>query len=97
VPVPGGESWRRAVDLSGTTHLATLAAAYACGVIQDHPYCGGNKRVGLLAAVTFLTLNGLELAASDAEILTVIVGVAAGLAAEANLATWLRRHTVRAS
>ena len=79
-----------------TTDLPTLAAAYACGLIQNHPYRDGNKRVGLLTMVTFLALNGLELDAGDPEILTVIVGVAASRVTEADLATWLRRHTVPA-
>lgn len=79
-----------------TTDLSTLAAACACGLIQNHPYRDGNKRVGLLTMVTFLTLNGLELDARDPEILTVIVGVAASRVTEVDLATWLRRHTVPA-
>lgn len=76
------------------TDLASLAAAYAFGLIQNHPYRDGNKRVGLLTMVTFLSLNGEELDATESEILTIILGVAASRVTEANLAGWLRRHTV---
>ena len=35
-----------------------LAAAYAFGLVKNHPYRDGNKRIGFLAMATFLGLNG---------------------------------------
>jgi len=35
-----------------------LAAAYACGIIRNHPFVDGNKRTGLVVAATFFLLNG---------------------------------------
>ena len=37
--------------------LATLAAAYAFGLVKNHPFVDGNKRVALIAAITFLGLK----------------------------------------
>ena len=37
------------------------AAAYLFFIIKDHIFCDGNKRTGMIAAFTFLDLNGLEI------------------------------------
>jgi death on curing protein len=42
--------------------------------------------------VVFLGLNGYDLDAPDAEIVTVMVSVAAGHTSETQLAGWLRRR-----
>ena len=34
--------------------MAELAAAYAFGIAQNHPFVDGNKRTSLLALYTFL-------------------------------------------
>ena len=72
--------------------LAELAAAYAFGLVRDHPYVDGNKRVGLVALVAFLDLNGSELVASDGEAVELIMGLASGTVTEAQAAEWVRRH-----
>lgn len=38
-----------------------MAAAYAFHIAQDQPFVDGNKRTGLLAAIVFLDLNGVEI------------------------------------
>ena len=40
------------------TDVPMLAAAYAFGLVKNHPYRDGNKRIGFLAMVTFLGVNG---------------------------------------
>ncbi len=40
--------------------LAALAAAYAYGIARDRPFIDGNKRTALVAARTFLLLNGVK-------------------------------------
>src|SRR6266850_7258999 len=47
--------------------LASLASAYAFGIARDHPFVDGNKRTALVAARTFLVLNGTNLEASQDE------------------------------
>ncbi len=37
------------------------AAAYLFFIIKDHIFCDGNKRTGMIAAFTFLDLNGIEI------------------------------------
>ena len=55
--------------------LPTLAAAYAFGLITNHPYRDGNKRIGFLALVTFLEMHGLMFTATDAEVVAEILGL----------------------
>lgn len=74
--------------------LALLAAAYGFGIATNHPYRDGNKRAAFLAMATFAGLNGFEIEASEAEVVTVMVGVAAGQLKERQLADWLRAHLV---
>ena len=75
--------------------VATLAAAYGFGLAKNHPYRDGNKRIGFLALATFLGLNGYELQATDADVVTEIVALAAGEVSEAQLAEWVRGHSAR--
>jgi death on curing protein len=37
-----------------------MAAAYAFHIAQNQPYVDGNKRTGVVAALTFLKVNGVE-------------------------------------
>ena len=69
--------------------IPDLAASYAFGLIGNHPYVDGNKRVGLVAMVAFLDRNGYELAASDFEVVEVVLSVAAGDLTEPALADWV--------
>lgn len=74
---------------------ADLAASYAFGFVKNHPYRDGNKRIGFLAMVTFLGVNGLEFSATQAEVVTAIVALADGRLSEDALADWIRGRTSR--
>jgi death-on-curing protein len=72
-----------------TTSLPDVAASYGFGLIRNHPYVDGNMRIGLVALAAFLDLNGYELTASDAEVVEVVLSVAAGHLTEPSLAEWV--------
>jgi death-on-curing protein len=55
-----------------------LAAAYAFGIVRNHPFVDGNKRAALVTAELFLALNGVKLAADDAECVKTFLALAAG-------------------
>jgi death-on-curing protein len=76
--------------------LALLAAAYGFGFVKNHPYRDGNKRIGFLAVVTFLGINGCDLDATDADVVSEIVALADGRVSEGELAEWIRQHTRKA-
>ena len=73
--------------------LAALAAAYGYGLARNHPYNDGNKRVAFVVMAVFLGLNGLDITASEADVVTIIAALAAGRIDEETLADWLRLHT----
>jgi death-on-curing protein len=73
--------------------LATLAAAYLFGLVKNHAYVDGNKRVGFAAAATFQRLNGLRLTASESDAYDAVIEVVEGSRTESDLARWLRENT----
>ncbi len=73
--------------------LATLAAAYLFGLVKNHAYVDGNKRVGFAAAATFLRLNGLRLTASESDAYDAVIGTVEGSRTESDLADWIRENT----
>ncbi len=72
--------------------LSSLAAAYGYGILRNHPYRDGNKRVAFLTMLVFLGLNGFEFVAEEADVVTVMVAAAADSCSEADLARWIRSH-----
>jgi len=77
--------------------MAALAAAYGFGLVRNHPYRDGNKRIGFLAVVMFLGINRVAFHASDAEVVTEIVMLAEGRVSEEQLAAWIRRQSTSTS
>ena len=74
---------------------AAVAAAYAFGFVSNHPYRDGKKRVGFLAMITFLGLNGLDFDAPEPDVVTRILMLADGSLSEEQLAEWIRSHIHR--
>jgi death on curing protein len=72
---------------------AELAAAYGYGIVRNHPFVDGNKRTGVVAAVTFLLLNGHEFEAAEADVATIFDQLADGTLTESQLADWFQQAT----
>jgi death-on-curing protein len=70
-----------------------LAAAYAFGIVRNHPFVDGNKRVALLAAALFLIEHDVEISASDEAVVTSMLSLADGSLDEEGFALWLRNNT----
>ncbi len=77
----------------GQPDLCDLAAAYAAGIVRNHPFVDGNKRTAFVAAYVFLARNGLKLTASEASATHSVLALAAGEMSEAAFAAWLREST----
>jgi death-on-curing protein len=73
--------------------LARLAAAYAKGIVANHPFVDGNKRTAYIVALTFLRLNGLEVTATKEDRVLTFWTVAASEISEDQLAFWFERNT----
>ncbi len=74
--------------------LFELAAAYCTGIVKNHAFIDGNKRTGILSAVVFLGLNGVEVEFDEAMVVSMIYGLAAEEVTEAVLSTWFRACSV---
>ncbi len=75
--------------------LATLAAAYATGIIRNHPFIDGNKRVGFMVAYVFLSRSGVNLTATEVSATHAVMDLAAGQTTEEQFSEWLRDNTER--
>ena len=87
---------RNAASYESSAAIPKLASLYALGVIRDHPFIDGNKRVGFVLLELFLALNGFELLASDAQCYEAIVSAASGEITEAQFTTWVEARTMQA-
>jgi death on curing protein len=72
--------------------LADLAAAYLFGLVKNHGYVDGNKRVGFAAAATFLLMNGVRLMASEEDAYQAVIDTVEGSLSEPQLAGWIRSN-----
>jgi death on curing protein len=81
----------------GKPTIFELAAAYAYGLIRNHPFLDGNKRIGFTAAVTFLELSGCHFTASEGDAVLKTLALAARELDEAGYAAWLRENSRKAS
>lgn len=77
----------------GPVDLPRLAAAYANGIIRNHPFVDGNKRTGFLAAYSFLRVNGLVLSATEVDATLQTLGLTTSEISEEAYADWIARHT----
>lgn len=68
-----------------------MAAAYLFHIVQNHPFIDGNKRTGLMAALVFLDLNGVEIDAPKGSLYDLTMSVATGQAGKQEIAEFLRR------
>ncbi|RZI74489.1 MAG: type II toxin-antitoxin system death-on-curing family toxin [Pseudomonas sp.] len=74
----------------GETDLCALAAAYAYGVARNHPFADGNKRTAWVLARLFLALNEAQIAFAADEAIRMVLALASGSLAEADVAEWFR-------
>jgi death-on-curing protein len=76
----------------GEGDAAALAAAYAFGVIRNHPFVDGNKRTEFLAAALFLEANSYRFVATEADVVMRTLALAASEIDEVEFAAWLREN-----
>lgn len=73
--------------------IARFAAAYAKGIVANHPFVDGNKRTAFTVSLTFLKLNGLELTATKEDRVLTFWRLSAGEVSEEQLALWFEQNT----
>ena len=70
------------------------ATRLAYGLIKNHPFVDGNKRIATHAMLIFLSLNGMMLSYEDEELIDIILKVASSQANESDLYQWIDKHQV---
>ena len=61
----------------------------AYGLIMNHPFRDGNKRIGALVLLVLLDMNGFHIKATNAELAEIIMGIAAGEKDADDLQRWV--------
>ncbi|GLG05961.1 type II toxin-antitoxin system death-on-curing family toxin [Sellimonas catena] len=74
--------------------LQQKAARLCFGLVKNHPFVDGNKRIGAHAMLVFLALNGVELQHSQTELSDVILRLAAGEIEAQELLRWILSHQI---
>ena len=74
--------------------LQQKAARLCFGLVKNHPFVDGNKRIGAHVMLVFLALNGVELQHSQTELSDIILQLAAGEINAEHLLRWILSHQV---
>ena len=72
--------------------IQTKAARLGYGLVCNHPFVDGNKRIGAHVMLVFLALNGIELDYTQQELIDIILSVAADQATVDDLLQWILCH-----
>ena len=73
------------------TDVYEMAAAYLFHLVRNHPFLGGNKRVGVVTALVFLALNGHDFHAPEDDLAETVLAVARGELGKPEVTVFLRR------
>ena len=83
----------RQLHAYGQPNVYEMAAAYAFGIVKNHPFVDGNKRAGFVAAYTFLGINGFDFTAPEEEAVIFTRGLAAGEITLEEYTLWLQKSS----
>lgn len=62
------------------------------GLVSNHAFVDGNKRIGLLVMVSFLHINGIKLKFTDDELIDLGLSLASGKTDYRKLLKWIHKH-----
>lgn len=72
--------------------LQQKAARLCYGLVKNHAFVDGNKRIGAHIMLAFLEINGIELSYTQEELITVILNVASDKCSFEELVRWIISH-----
>lgn len=79
------------VNYDPQASVTAVAATLSFGLIKNHAFIDGNKRIGLAALVVFLGLNGFALHAAIEDQISTVQRLAASDLTEADWTAWVER------
>lgn len=74
--------------------LQQKGARLGYGLICNHAFVDGNKRIGTHVMLVFLALNGIELEYTQEELSDMVLGVASGELQFEDMVKWIIKHQV---
>ncbi len=70
------------------------AARLGVGLVSNHAFVDGNKRVGMYVLLSFLEVNGIQIEATNEEVVEAGLALARGDMKYEGLLTWILEHKV---
>lgn len=70
------------------------AARLGVGLISNHAFVDGNKRIGMYVLLSFLELNGVYVEATNEEVVEVGLSIACGDMKYEELLKWIINHKI---
>jgi death-on-curing protein len=68
------------------------AARLATGLIQNHPFLDGNKRIGIMVMLLTAEINGCIIEVDDEDLINLGFGIARGVISYKQTLEWLLQH-----
>ena len=75
--------------------IEAKAARLCYGLVKNHAFVDGNKRIGVHSMLVFLAINDYELKYSQKELYTIILNVASGKKDDKDLLKWIKQHKLK--
>lgn len=72
--------------------LQAKAAQLGFGLVCNHPFVDGNKRIGAHVMLVFLAVNGIDLRYEQQDLIDIILSVASGKTDRHGLLQWILDH-----
>lgn len=79
-------------DVEQYPTIEEKAARLAYALIANHAFVDGNKRVGVLAMLMTLKLNGVTLRYTQQELIDIGLAAASGQAGYQDILSWINQH-----
>lgn len=70
------------------------AARLGVGLASNHAFVDGNKRIGMYVLLSFLEVNGIQIEATNEEVVEAGLALARGDMKYEGLLTWILEHKV---
>lgn len=81
-------------DTDAFPSLQQKGARLGYGLICNHSFVDGNKRIGTHVMLVFLALNGIELEYTQEELSDMVLGVVSGELQFEDMVKWIIKHQV---
>jgi len=74
--------------------IQAQAARLAYGIVSNHPFIDGNKRIGVLTLLTFLKENGILLDCTNEDLIKLGLSLADGTYDENDVLEFILKHEI---